>query len=408
MSTELKPCPFCGLGGEKAGAHTDDCYFSLSAALRVAPKGDLSLVPDILTAWNRRASPAAAVPEGALPPLPKSHHKAGDFDSYADVYEPHEVQHIVRAAVEADRAQRRPRVQISPEMKAAIDKAHETGSTIAETPHGIAFINYGHDYGDNAHLECTACGGSGHIEDQRTIAAADRAQQGEPVAVKKINMAQAGVGERARGYCAGWNDCVDELSRAAKAAAPADALDESSPYTAADFMRAAIDHIDAGRLPRAKRCINEALRLAAPVPDTGIPTAGEVELRAALKPFADAYAPEAERVARFYTPDDLAKYGDAFDRNTVTPAVTMGDFRRAYEAFRAPISTTPTSGEVEKAGPRTYMTDEQAEKWAWEQVKDQVGTKGWTAGESGTYYGFFLWGWRYREQYESQRAGEDA
>lgn len=42
-------------------------------------------------------------------------------------------------------------------------------------------------------------------------------------------------------------------------------LAASAPYTATDYMRAAIDHIDAGRLPRAKRCISEALRLAASV-----------------------------------------------------------------------------------------------------------------------------------------------
>lgn len=60
--------------------------------------------------------------------------------------------------------------------------------------------------------------------------------------------------------------------------------------------------------------------------------------RAALQPFATAYAPEAARVAKFYTPRDLEQYGDSFDRNTITPAVTMGDFRRAYEALAARTS----------------------------------------------------------------------
>jgi hypothetical protein len=49
------------------------------------------------------------------------------------------------------------------------------------------------------------------------------------------------------------------------------------------------------------------------------------------------------------------------------------------------------------------MTNAQAENWAWEQVKEQVGTDGWTVSDSCTYYGFFLWGWRYRTQYERQR-----
>jgi len=111
MSTELKPCPFCGLGGEKAGAHTDDCYFSLSAALRVAPKGDLSLVPDILTAWNRRASPAAAVPEGAMPPLPDpwedrfNKHPHDSYQAQIACLKAEITEWRARAAVEADRAQ---------------------------------------------------------------------------------------------------------------------------------------------------------------------------------------------------------------------------------------------------------------------------------------------------------------
>lgn len=57
---------------------------------------------------------------------------------------------------------------------------------------------------------------------------------------------------------------------------------------------------------------------------------------------------------------------------------------------------------------RTHMTDEQAERWAWEQVKEQVGTEGWTTGDSCNYFGFFLWGWRYRAQYERQRAAIQA
>lgn len=66
--------------------------------------------------------------------------------------------------------------------------------------------------------------------------------------------------------------------------------------------------------------------------------------------------------------------------------------------------TSPEKGNAAMDGQRTYMTDEQAERWAWEQVKRDVGTEGWTAGDSCTYYGFFLWGWRYKGQYLRQRA----
>mgnify|MGYP000480499871 CR=1 FL=1 len=118
-----KPCPFCGLIDD----HTDDCYFTLK--LTGATIGQLQ------EAWDRRAAP-----------------------------------------------DRRP---MPPEMKAAIEEAHKTDATSAvTTSSGAVFINYGHDYGDNAHLECTACGGSGHIEDQKQRAAP---VSGEPFAWMKPN-----------------------------------------------------------------------------------------------------------------------------------------------------------------------------------------------------------------------------
>ena len=52
---------------------------------------------------------------------------------------------------------------------------------------------------------------------------------------------------------------------------------------------------------------------------------------------------------------------------------------------------------------RTYMTDEQARAWAWSQVKDDVGTNGWTGGDHCTYSGFFNMGWNARKQFEKQR-----
>jgi hypothetical protein len=52
-------------------------------------------------------------------------------------------------------------------------------------------------------------------------------------------------------------------------------------------------------------------------------------LRAALKPFADAYRPELQ------TNTDDPRFAEFLDRNTITPSMTMGDFRRAYEALAA-------------------------------------------------------------------------
>jgi len=71
----------------------------------------------------------------------------------------------------------RPRTKLDPALKEALDEAAKTGATSAMLPSGEAvFINRGHDYGDNAHLECTACGGSGHIDDQRAALASRPAE----------------------------------------------------------------------------------------------------------------------------------------------------------------------------------------------------------------------------------------
>lgn len=51
-------------------------------------------------------------------------------------------------------------------------------------------------------------------------------------------------------------------------------------------------------------------------------------------------------------------------------------------------------------------SDDEARKWAWQQVREQVGTDGWTVGESADFFGFFCWGWRYRGQLEAQRTAD--
>lgn len=79
---------------------------------------------------------------------------------------------VVLALIDRIARAEAPKRPMSPEIKVAIEHAHKTGATSAVAATGEAvFINYGHDLGDNAHLECTACGGSGHIEDQKAISA---------------------------------------------------------------------------------------------------------------------------------------------------------------------------------------------------------------------------------------------
>lgn len=63
----------------------------------------------------------------------------------------------------------------SPEDLAAIRAAQEQRATVAEMFDGaVAFLNYGEaDSADYAHLDCPACGGSGHVGDTRAGAASD-------------------------------------------------------------------------------------------------------------------------------------------------------------------------------------------------------------------------------------------
>lgn len=68
-------------------------------------------------------------------------------------------------------------------------------------------------------------------------------------------------------------------------------------------------------------------------------------------------------------------------------------------APQAPASTTSEQAEA----PVTLMTEYEASTWAWDQVRQEVGTEGWTTGDSCNFFGFFLHGWRYRGQYELQR-----
>jgi len=72
-------------------------------------------------------------------------------------------------------SQKPPRWSPSPEDLAAIRAAHEQRAPVAEMSDGaVAFLNYGEaDSADYAHLDCPACGGSGHVGDTRAGAARD-------------------------------------------------------------------------------------------------------------------------------------------------------------------------------------------------------------------------------------------
>lgn len=46
-------------------------------------------------------------------------------------------------------------------------------------------------------------------------------------------------------------------------------------------------------------------------------------------------------------------------------------------------------------------------EWAWGEIKNDLPTEHWKAGDNGTFYGFYLMGWHARLQYNEQRRAEN-
>jgi len=80
------------------------------------------------------------------------------------------------------------------------------------------------------------------------------------------------------------------------------------------------------------------------------------------------------------------------------------EFERRYhlEADKVEALTAKlTNAEVH--GPNTSMTDAQAFKWAWAELKKELGGERWKAGEEVESWAFFKYGWDNRTQLELQR-----
>lgn len=190
-------CPFCGHDGvaihERDGLHFAMCT-SCTAEGPAAEGEDSRRIAREL--WNRRASPAAAVPEGALPPFPKFPKSLLDaiadyrlatlrereqqttliceIMSYAEEY--------ARAAVEADRAQRPEApsdadvaLELCSRWKSRALKAEAALADRAQRPDAASALRMLLDDYDVQQVvapsQLATC----------EAALADRAQQGEPV-----------------------------------------------------------------------------------------------------------------------------------------------------------------------------------------------------------------------------------
>lgn len=73
---------------------------------------------------------------------------------------------VARDALSIITEAKKDKIELDPSLKEALQQAAETRSTAAITDDGRAiFINYGEQPEDTTHLNCPACGGSGHIGD---------------------------------------------------------------------------------------------------------------------------------------------------------------------------------------------------------------------------------------------------
>lgn len=104
---------------------------------------------------------------------------------------------------------------------------------------------------------------------------------------------------------------------------------------------------------------------------------------------------EAARLERIYSGHGNNWYGFSDEK------AAHIEHLRVADAFAATSAAAPAA--VAGSAPCTFMTEDRAREWAWDKVREEVGTNGWTAGDSSNFYGFYLWGWNYRAQYELQR-----
>lgn len=259
-----------------------------------------SALQDMFVGWcmARRASPAAAVPDGALPDLLAELDKQLDFIVNGEAGAPFrlayarntvELAKIVRAAVEADRAQQQDKVgrdsalRAEPAGRVLSAVADMTDEEVAEICVRVRPTDFAGDNDDVDYLRydaaviravctelairCRAEGGDGAPE----AVSADRAQQGEPN-VEPLdcdNCADFGCDQCApSGHrrAATKEPSKEAPQVATKVSAPADA-----PFSPLEIINAMLLEHDAGGITMATLRDARAA-VAAPAPATGIPT----------------------------------------------------------------------------------------------------------------------------------------
>ena len=120
---------------------------------------------------------------------------------------------------------------------------------------------------------------------------------------------------------------------------------------------------------------------------------------AASNRWADKFREAEKRIAEL---EFIRTSADKVQREFADELSCAGDNESILQA----IEDLKMQLESRTANPVTYSENADADhcrKWAWEQVKGEVSTEGWTSGDNANYFGFFCWGWDMRRQYNEQR-----
>lgn len=161
--------------------------------------------------------------------------------------------------------------------------------------------------------------------------------------------------------------------------------------------------------------INDALKIAA-VSAAQLADMGFAAL--ANKPICEGLPPEESRRlrnAKLYPAESIGQIRVALAQRLAAPATAPADqptgsvsnatCHPAQTGFSVSNAETPQAAPAAVAAMAspTFMTADQGRDWAWNNVREYVGTEGWTVMDSVNFHGFFLYGWNYRGQYELQR-----
>ncbi|WP_230847713.1 DUF4406 domain-containing protein [Comamonas testosteroni] len=119
-----------------------------------------------------------------------------------------------------------------------------------------------------------------------------------------------------------------------------------------------------------------------------------VAVRDAVRDAEKLLRAEAARLEHIYSGHGNKWYGFSNEKAAHIEHLRVADALAATPAAPAGVA---------EPAPITFMTEVRAREWAWDKVREEVGTQSWTAGDSFNFHGFYLWGWNYRGQYELQR-----